>query len=162
VTNYFLLDHTVLHWRPVAEEDIPTPNTKEIVVFSSFFQSGFGLLAYDFLRGHLGHYKIELVHLNPNSILQIAVFIHLYEAFLRILPNFLILKNYFFLKYDLSAANQMVIGGVGLQTHPRAGFLDLPRKTSFWDGTGHGSTMKAMNPTSHHCWPTPRVPRNLD
>jgi hypothetical protein len=37
VENRFLPDRVVLQWRPAAGEDIPTPNTKEIVVFSSFF-----------------------------------------------------------------------------------------------------------------------------
>jgi hypothetical protein len=45
VANHFLLDRVVLQWRPAAREDIPTPNTNEIVVFSSFFQRGFGLPA---------------------------------------------------------------------------------------------------------------------
>jgi hypothetical protein len=47
-------------------------------------------------------------------------------------PNFPLLKNYFFLKYQPSTANRRVIGGVGLQTHPRVDFLDLPMKTSLW------------------------------
>jgi hypothetical protein len=76
----------VLQWRPAAREDIPTPNTNEIVVFSSFFQCGFGLPACDFFHGLLDHYKIKLVHLNPSVILQIAVFVHLCEAFLGVLP----------------------------------------------------------------------------
>jgi hypothetical protein len=37
VKNHSLPDRAMLQWRPVAGEDIPTPNTKEIVVFSSFF-----------------------------------------------------------------------------------------------------------------------------
>jgi hypothetical protein len=46
-------------------------------------------------------------------------------------------KNYFFLKYQPSAANQKVIGGVGLQTRPRASFLEHPLKNSLrgWHGT---------------------------
>jgi hypothetical protein len=44
--------------------------------------------ACDFLRGLLQRYEIELVHLNPNSILQIIIFVHLCEAFLGIPPNF--------------------------------------------------------------------------
>jgi hypothetical protein len=77
VMNHFLPDRIVLQWRPTAGEDLTTPNTNEIVVFSSFFQWGFGLLAYNFFRWLLDHYQIEIVHLNPNSILQIAIFIHL-------------------------------------------------------------------------------------
>jgi hypothetical protein len=86
----------VLQWWPVVGEDIPTPNTIEIVVFTFFFHQGFGLSACDFLRWLLQHYQIKLV----NSILQIAIFVHLYEAFLGIPPNFPLLKNYFFLKYQ--------------------------------------------------------------
>jgi hypothetical protein len=96
----------------------------------SFFQRGFGLPACNFFHRLLDHYQIELFHLNPNSILQITVFVHLCEAFLGIPPNFSLFKNYFFLKYQPSAANQKVIGGVGLQTCPRASFLDLSLKTS--------------------------------
>jgi hypothetical protein len=112
VANHFLSDHTMLEWHPAAGEDLPTPNTNEIVVFSSIFQRGFRLPAYDFFRVLLDHYHIELVHLNPNSILQIVIFIHLCEAFLGIPLNFPLFKNYFFLKYQLSAAKCKVIRGV--------------------------------------------------
>jgi hypothetical protein len=37
VENHFLLNCAVLQWRPAKGEDIPTPNTKDIMVFSSFF-----------------------------------------------------------------------------------------------------------------------------
>jgi hypothetical protein len=130
VKNHFLPYQAMLQWRPAAREDIPTPNTKDIVVFSSFFQRGFGLPACDFLCGLLNHYNIELVHLNMNSIIQITVFVNLCEAFLGIPPNFPLFKNYFFLKYQPSAANRKVIGGVGLQTHPHIGFLENRMKTS--------------------------------
>jgi hypothetical protein len=73
VANHFFSDHAVLQWRPATGEDLPTPNMNEIAVFSSFFQCGFGLLAYDFFCGLIHHYQIKLVHLNPNSILQITV-----------------------------------------------------------------------------------------
>jgi hypothetical protein len=130
IVNHFLPDRAMQQWHPAAGEDIPTPNTNEIVLFSSFFQHGFGFPACDFFCGLLDHYQIELVHLNPNSILQIIVFVHLCEAFLGIPPNFPLFKNYFFLKYQPSATNRKVIGGVGLQTCPCAGFLDLLMKTS--------------------------------
>jgi hypothetical protein len=127
----------MLQWHPTAGEDIPTPNMTEIVVFFSFLQHRFGLPACDFLHGLLDHCQIELVHLNPNSILQIVVFVHLCEAFLGIPSNFPLFKNYFFSKYHPSATNRKIIGGVGLQTRPHAGFLDLPLKTFLegWHGT---------------------------
>jgi hypothetical protein len=99
-------------------------------VLYSFFQCGFGLLTCEFLCSLLHHYQIELAHLNPNSILQIVVFVHLCEAFLAAPLNSTLFKSYFFLKYQPSADNWKVIGGVGLHTHPRYGFLDLLMKTS--------------------------------
>jgi hypothetical protein len=68
------------------------------------------------------------IHLNHNSILQITIFVHLYEAFHGIPPNCPLFKNYFLLKYRSSTASQKFIRGVGLQTRPCAGFLDLPMK----------------------------------
>jgi hypothetical protein len=96
IASYFLPNREVLQWHPATGKDIPTPNTNEIVVFASFFQRGFELPVCDFLRGLLDHYQIELVHLNPNSIFHIAVFVHLCKAYLGIPPNFPLFKNYFF------------------------------------------------------------------
>jgi hypothetical protein len=56
VENQFLPDRVVLQWRPTKVEDIPTPNIKEIVVLSSFFQHGFSLPTCEFLYGLLHHY----------------------------------------------------------------------------------------------------------
>jgi hypothetical protein len=105
-------------------------------MFSSFFQRRFGIPACDFFHELLDHYQIELVHLNPNSILHNVVFIHLCEAFFGIPHNCPLFKNYFFLKYQPSVANHKVIGGMGLQTYPRASFLDLSFKTSLWGWHG--------------------------
>jgi hypothetical protein len=99
-------------------------------VLSSIFQCGFGLLTCEFLGGLLHHYEIKLVHLNPNSILQIDVFVHLCNVFLSVPPNFSLFKSYFLLNYQPSADKRKVIGDIGLQTRPRNGFLDLPMKTS--------------------------------
>jgi hypothetical protein len=74
IANYFLHDCEVLQWCPATSEGIPTPNTNEIVVFTSFFKCGFGLTVCDLLHSLLDHYEIELVHLNPKSILQIVIF----------------------------------------------------------------------------------------
>jgi hypothetical protein len=127
---------------------MPTLNTKEIVVLSSLFQHGFGLPSCDFFRGLLHHYQIELIQLNPNSILQITIFVHLCEAFLVVPPNFPLFKSYFSLNYQPCVDNRKVIGGVGLQTHPRSGLLDLPMKTSLKGWHKSSFYVKTLNPTS--------------
>jgi hypothetical protein len=77
VDDHLLPSQVILQWLLAKDEDISTPNTNEIVVSTAFFQRGFGPPACDFLHNLLHHYKIELIHLNPNCILQIAIFIHL-------------------------------------------------------------------------------------
>jgi hypothetical protein len=43
----------------------------------------------------LHHYRIELQNLNPNSVLQITVFVALCEGYLGITSNFVLWKYYF-------------------------------------------------------------------
>jgi hypothetical protein len=75
-------------WRPMAREEFPTEGTGETVVFLAHIECGFGVQAGDFLRGLLHFYRIELVHLAPNSITIISTFVHLCEAYLGIVPHF--------------------------------------------------------------------------
>jgi hypothetical protein len=130
VAGYFLPDGEVLQWHPTTGEDIPTPNTNEIAVFASIFQRGFGPTVYNFFHDLLDNYQIKLVYLNPNSILHITIFVHVYEAYRGVPPIFPLFKNYFFLKYQPRATNRKVIGCVGQQTLHHAGFLNLPLKNS--------------------------------
>ena len=69
-----------------------------------------------------------MVHLNPNSVLHIATYIHLCEAFLGIRPHF----NLFRFQFILKAYKNKVVGGAGLQL--RGGrsqrYINLPLKTS--------------------------------
>jgi hypothetical protein len=68
--------------------------------------------------------------LNRNSILQIAAFIHLYKAYLTILPNFTLFKHYLFLKYQSRTNKHQVMGSVGIQARPHWDFLMLPLNSS--------------------------------
>jgi hypothetical protein len=88
----------IIGWRPACGEAFPTPDTHEVVVFSHFFYGGFSLPTSRFFRGILEFYGISLHHLNPNSIVHIANFIHACEAFLGIRPHFALFHRIFFLK----------------------------------------------------------------
>jgi hypothetical protein len=52
----------------------------------------------DFFRGLLSYYKLELVHLFPNSIIVGSTFIHFCEAYLGISPHFLLWRYSFCVK----------------------------------------------------------------
>jgi hypothetical protein len=84
-----------VEWKASAGEDFPTKDVKEQVVFASYFERGFSLPAGDFFRGLLYYYKLELVHLVPNSITVVSTFIHFCEAYLGISPHFLLWRHLF-------------------------------------------------------------------
>jgi hypothetical protein len=72
-------------WRGVT---VPMEDTHEAVIFVHFLIWGLALPVSPFFRGLIDFYSLNLTHLNPNSVLQVAVFVQLCEAFLGILPHF--------------------------------------------------------------------------
>jgi hypothetical protein len=98
VDRGLLLPNEQVGWRPSAGEAFPTEGTDEIVIFLVHIERGFGVPADDFLHGVLHFYRIELVHLVPNSITIIATIIHLCEAYLSIAPHFHLWRHFFELK----------------------------------------------------------------
>jgi hypothetical protein len=79
-----------VEWKAAVVEEFPTEDVKEHVVFASFFERDFNLPVGDFFCGLLYYYKLELVHLVPNSITVVSTFIHFCEAYLGISPHFLL------------------------------------------------------------------------
>jgi hypothetical protein len=69
------------------DEAIPSPPAGFRVMFLAFLFRGLSLPAHEFLRGLLFVYGVQLHQLMPNSLLHIACFITLFEAFLGIDPH---------------------------------------------------------------------------
>jgi hypothetical protein len=88
----------------------PTEGTGETVVFLAHIEHGFVIPAGDFLCGLLHFYRIELVHLTPNSVMIISTFVHLCEAYLGIVHHFHLLRHFFELK---KTGKGTVVGSVG-------------------------------------------------
>jgi hypothetical protein len=74
-------------WMAPASEADPTPPPGYVVSFISFHERGFGVPASRFMRALLHHYGVELHNLNPNSIMQAAIFAVVCEGFLGIDPH---------------------------------------------------------------------------
>lgn len=87
--------------------------THEMVIFAYFIERGLALPTSDFFRGLLRYYNLELVHLNPNSILHIAIFVHLYEAFLEIQPHFQLFRKSFRVKPQARMDHTEIVGEWG-------------------------------------------------
>jgi hypothetical protein len=79
-------------WRVWQGITVPTEDTHESIVFVPFLIRGLGLPVSPFFRGLLDFYSLKLTHLNPNSILQISIFVHICEAYLGISPHFRLWK----------------------------------------------------------------------
>jgi hypothetical protein len=69
------------------DEVVPTPLAGYWVMFLASLHRGLSLPAHEFLRGLLFVYGVQLHQLMPNSLLHIACFTTLCEAFLGIDPH---------------------------------------------------------------------------
>jgi hypothetical protein len=120
-------------WRSAAREAFPTEGTSETVVFIAHIECGFGVPVGDFLRWLLQFYRIELVHVAPNSVIIITTFIHLCEAYLDISPHFHLWRHFFELK---KTGKGVVIGSVSfmLCRNMKPEYIDLvlPDNTTGW------------------------------
>jgi hypothetical protein len=117
-----------------AGEVFSMENDKEHVIFTFFFKCEFNVPADDFFRGLLYYYKLELVHLVPNSITVVLSFIHLCKAYLGIPPNFLLWRYFFNVKTTVRCTG--VVGSVMFCLRPglKAELIDmdLPDNTFGW------------------------------
>src|SRR6266540_2959323 len=121
----------IIGWRAADGEAFAIANTGEIVVFEPFFYRRFSVPTNRFFRGLLHFYKIELVHINPNSILHISTFIYLYEAYLGIEPHFALFRHLFQVT-TRQKTGPVVVGGASIQLrHSRATkYVNLPLRDS--------------------------------
>jgi hypothetical protein len=123
-----------VEWRAVAGEEFPSEDVKEQVVFASFFERGFKLPAGDFFRGLLYYYRLELVHLVPNSVTVVSTFIQFCEVYLGIPPHFLLWRYFFCIKS--TAKRSGLVGVVMFVLRPGLKVewidTDLPDNTIGW------------------------------
>ena len=76
-------------------------------------------------------WALSLCNLHPNSILHISIFIHLYEAYLGILPHFNLFRHLFWLKKK-GGGGSKVVGDVYLQLWDgmNSEYINVPLNTS--------------------------------
>jgi hypothetical protein len=90
---------------------MPAPLVGYRVMFLTFLFRGLSLPVHEFLRGLLFVYGVQLHQLMPNSLLHIACFITLCEAFLGIDPHWILWKYLFHLRPSGSLAKIPELGG---------------------------------------------------
>jgi hypothetical protein len=88
---------------------------KSSVVYIPFSHSWACSSHLPFFRSLLDFYELNLTHLNPNSILQIFIFVHLCEAFLGILPHFGLWKYLYHYRPRMAGGQHQLVGGASLE-----------------------------------------------
>jgi hypothetical protein len=125
-----------MEWKATVGEEFPTKDVKEQVVFASFFERGFNLPAGDFFWGLLYYYKMELVHLVPNSITVASTFIHFYVTFIHlgISPHFLLWSHLFYVKSTGKRSGLVGVVMLCLRSGLKSEWIetDLPDNTTWW------------------------------
>jgi hypothetical protein len=117
-------------WRICRAVTVPTEDTHESVVYVPFLIHGLALPISPFFRGLLDFYKLNLTHLNPNSILQVAIFVHLCDAFLGILPHFGVWRYLYHCRPGMAGGQHQLVDGTSLELHGgrKVEYLDIPLK----------------------------------
>jgi hypothetical protein len=93
------------------------------VMFLVFFLCGFSLPAHEFLHGILFVYGVQLHQLTPNSLLHIAFFIMLCEAFLGVEPHWVLWKYLFRLRPSGSKDEIPKLGGAIVSVRSESQYL---------------------------------------
>lgn len=106
-----LPEKVISEWRCCYGEEFPTEDRTETVVFRSFYDKGFGLPARAFFRWLLHFYGLKVIHLKPNSIAQIAIFIHIYKGYLGIAAHFNLWRALYHLRAYPSKETPNMVGG---------------------------------------------------
>ena len=78
-----------------------------------------------FFCGILHFYGLEVMHLKPNSIAQIAILIHLCEGYLGIAPHFNLWRASYRLKVYPSNVQWNVVGGATFSLRQGSIYPDL-------------------------------------
>jgi hypothetical protein len=117
-------------WRICRGVTVPTEDTHESVIYIPFLIHGLALPISPFFRDLLDFYHLNLTHLNPNSILQVSIFVHLCEAYLGILPHFGLCKYLYHCRPGMAGGQHQLVGGASLEMRRgrKTEYLDIPLK----------------------------------
>ena len=102
----------------------PSPPRGYVVSFIPFHEWGFGVPASRFMRALLHYYRVELHNLNPNSIVQAAIFAAVCEGFLGIDPHWDLWTHLFSAEFFAATTEAKKVrmavwaGGCTLQLRP--------------------------------------------
>jgi hypothetical protein len=96
----------------------------EFVLFTSYISCGLALPISPFFLLRLEEFGLQLQHLTPHSVLQAAIFVHLYEMFIGVAPCTSLFRYFFVLVK--SGKTRDHIGAYYFQTRPDPTIIYIP------------------------------------
>lgn len=124
-----------LEWRPAYGNVWQfKEHPKEMVMLAPFVERGLVVPTSNFFRGILEYYNLQVVHLNPNGVLHMAIFVHLCEVYLGVFRSLDLFRKLFRCKPQPSATRTEVFGGAGFKLRNSGAYLeyDLPDSHGDW------------------------------
>ena len=76
----------------------PDPAINETVIFASFITAGRLPPFSAFFLAVLEDFGVQLLYLSPNSVVILAIFAHLCEMFVGVMPTVALFRHYFILR----------------------------------------------------------------
>jgi hypothetical protein len=96
----------------------------EFILFTSYISCGLALSISPFFLLLLKEFGLQLQHLTPHSVLQVAIFVHLCEMFVGVAPYTSLFRNFFVLVK--SGKTRDHIGAYYFQTRPDPAVVYIP------------------------------------
>lgn len=110
-----LAEKSMVRWRaPLKEHVLPRASGGEIILFKSFIE-GTSFTHFQVLSISAVFLQIDYEPSDPNGVLSISIFVHIYEAFLGICPSINLFWYFFWVKCQPSDMAVHVVGGAGIQ-----------------------------------------------
>jgi hypothetical protein len=116
--------------RPAGDERVPTPGLGKMVVFYDHFPWGFTLPASNFLRQFLDHFCLQPHHIGANTMMTLAMFATLCEAYLGIWPNVELFHRLIYFKTQTAEMVPVICGTASFYARKTADFLGIKGKES--------------------------------
>ena len=124
----------------------PQPRDGECVLLATHIDRGLSLPPHPFFRSFLNFFGAQLHHFTPNSIVYLAAFISMCEAFLGCRPHWGLFKHIFTCRSQtVKKANPndertqviQICGGLGVQMRSKSAFpaMTLPESVLGWQST---------------------------
>jgi hypothetical protein len=138
-----------VEWIVPADESVPHPPSEYVVSFVAFHEHGFSVTADRFIRGVLFSYGLQLQHLNPNNIQQMAAFDAMCEGFLGIDTHWHLFQYFFRFTCLRDGSCATTIGCANLRTKQGRGDDYIPLTLTSSNSGWHRGWFYLRNDPEH-------------